>query len=208
MEALQAMGYLVLGLDGEAEQTIEQALEGQARPARGAGAGGRGAGIARKDPRNLRSRWSKSRLRADFGSLNVSNAAAVALYAVHGALNGQDGHDLRDEDRHLLLLRHPRGAGAAWQGAARAVLFVLRGAAAQHEIAARSRRCAIIRVVTPQPERGGPRNRPVTPQIDWSRAAQGKSKIKARPKKRKSTGALAGGRDLGSGRGCLRLMPV
>ncbi|MEE4346976.1 MAG: hypothetical protein V2I53_09285 [Paracoccaceae bacterium] len=42
-------------------------------------------------------------------------------------------------------------------------------------------------VVTPQPERGGPRNRPVTPQIDWSRAAQGKGKIKARPKKRKST---------------------
>ena len=42
-------------------------------------------------------------------------------------------------------------------------------------------------VVTPQPARGGPRNRPVTPQIDWSRAAQGKGKIKARPKKRKST---------------------
>ncbi len=46
-------------------------------------------------------------------------------------------------------------------------------------------------VVTPQPERGGPRNRPVSPQIDWSRTTQSsgktKGKIKAKPKKRKST---------------------
>ena len=39
-------------------------------------------------------------------------------------------------------------------------------------------------VVTPQPERGGPRNRPVSPQIDWSRAEPSRGKIK--PKKRKS----------------------
>lgn len=41
-------------------------------------------------------------------------------------------------------------------------------------------------VVTPQPERGGPRNRPVSPQIDWSRAEPSRSKTKAKPKKRKS----------------------
>jgi hypothetical protein len=41
------------------------------------------------------------------------------------------------------------------------------------------------------PVRGTPRNRPVTPQIDWSRAVQGIAKAglkgKNRPKKRKST---------------------
>ena len=41
-------------------------------------------------------------------------------------------------------------------------------------------------VVTAQPERGGPRNRPVSPQIDWSRAEASRSKVRPKPKKRKS----------------------
>ena len=37
-------------------------------------------------------------------------------------------------------------------------------------------------VVTPQPARGGPRNRPVQAQIDWSRAGGGKAAAKAHGK--------------------------
>jgi len=44
-------------------------------------------------------------------------------------------------------------------------------------------------VVIPQPERGRPRNRPVAPQIDWSRASKPATKYKAKshPRKRKTT---------------------
>ena len=41
-------------------------------------------------------------------------------------------------------------------------------------------------VVTPQPERGGPRNRPVAAKIDWSRAETRPAKNKPKPMKRKS----------------------
>ena len=49
---LQNMGFLVLGLDGEADETIETALGGKLGSTGGVGAGGRGAGIAAENQRN------------------------------------------------------------------------------------------------------------------------------------------------------------
>ena len=81
MTELQGMGYLVLGLDGEADATIEAAIEGKRdRPvALVLGAEGPGLRDKTKETCDL---LVKIDAAAGFGSLNVSNAAAVALYAV------------------------------------------------------------------------------------------------------------------------------
>ena len=81
MTELQGMGYLVLGLDGEADVTIEAAIEGKRdRPvALVLGAEGPGLRDKTKETCDL---LVKIDAAAGFGSLNVSNAAAVALYAV------------------------------------------------------------------------------------------------------------------------------
>ena len=80
MQELQAMGYLVLALDGEATGTIEDAIEGRRdRPvALVLGAEGPGLRAKTKETADALVRIPFAR---DFGSLNVSNAAAVALYA-------------------------------------------------------------------------------------------------------------------------------
>ncbi len=77
---LQGMGYLVLGLDGLAEETIETALAGRKdRPvALVLGAEGPGLRQKTKDTVDL---LVKIGADGGFGSLNVSNAAAIALYA-------------------------------------------------------------------------------------------------------------------------------
>lgn len=78
---LQGMGYLVLGLDGEADVTIEQALEGA--PGQGPVAlvlGAEGPGLRQKT-RETVDHLVKIDAAGGFGSLNVSNAAAIALYA-------------------------------------------------------------------------------------------------------------------------------
>ncbi len=84
MRALQNMGYLVLGLDGEAEMTIEAAVAGKEdRPvARVLGAEGPGLREKTKETADHLVRIDAS---GGFGSLNVSNAAAIALYASRGA---------------------------------------------------------------------------------------------------------------------------
>jgi len=80
MIALQKMGYTLLGLAGEADATLEEALDSlQGRPI-ALVLGAEGPGLR-----------EKTRLTCDhlvripswgpFGSLNVSNAAAVSLYA-------------------------------------------------------------------------------------------------------------------------------
>lgn len=78
---LQAMGYLVLGLDGEAEQTIDQVVAGKRDRAIALVLGAEGPGLREKTKETC-----DALVRIDasgaFGSLNVSNAAAVALYAV------------------------------------------------------------------------------------------------------------------------------
>jgi len=77
---LQNMGYLVLGLAGEAEQTIEQATEGQADRPIALVLGAEGPGLRQKT-RETCDALAKIAYAGTFGSLNVSNAAAVALYA-------------------------------------------------------------------------------------------------------------------------------
>ena len=77
---LQGMGYLVLGLDGEAEQSIETALEGRTDRPVALVLGAEGPGLRERTKETV-----DALVRIDaagpFGSLNVSNAAAVALYA-------------------------------------------------------------------------------------------------------------------------------
>lgn len=81
--ALQAMGYLVLGLDGEASESIETAVEGRRDRAIALVLGAEGPGLRPKTKETV-----DALVRIDaagaFGSLNVSNAAAVALYAARG----------------------------------------------------------------------------------------------------------------------------
>ena len=80
MTRLQGMGYVVLGLDGEADTSLE------AEVARAAGRplalvlGAEGPGLRQKT-RDTCDRLVRIEAAGDFGSLNVSNAAAVALYA-------------------------------------------------------------------------------------------------------------------------------
>ncbi len=77
---LQGMGYLVLGLDGEAETTIEQAVEGRRDRPVALVLGAEGPGLRQKT-RETCDQLVRIDFAGGFGSLNVSNAAAVALYA-------------------------------------------------------------------------------------------------------------------------------
>ncbi|GAA6187572.1 23S rRNA (guanosine(2251)-2'-O)-methyltransferase RlmB [Litorivita sp. NS0012-18] len=80
IKELQNMGYLVLGLDGEAEITIEAALEGKRDRPVALVLGAEGPGLRQKT-KEACDALVKIDFAAGFGSLNVSNAAAVALYA-------------------------------------------------------------------------------------------------------------------------------
>ena len=77
---LQAMGYVVLGLAGEADQGLEAALKGRRDRPVALVLGAEGPGLR---PRTRETVDGLVRIdhAGDFGSLNVSNAAAVALYA-------------------------------------------------------------------------------------------------------------------------------
>jgi 23S rRNA (guanosine2251-2'-O)-methyltransferase len=79
--ALQEMGYWVIGLDGEANLTIEQAsVDKRDRPlALVLGAEGPGLRQRTKETVNVLARIHSAK---SFGSLNVSNAAAVSLYSL------------------------------------------------------------------------------------------------------------------------------
>jgi len=80
--ALQAMGYLVLGLAGEAEAELAPTLDAIG-PGRAVALvlGAEGPGL-RDKTRTTCDALVKIPFRGAFGSLNVSNAAAVALYEV------------------------------------------------------------------------------------------------------------------------------
>ncbi len=80
MERLRDMGFLVLGLDGEAEMTVEQALDGKRDRAVALVMGAEGPGLRQKTKETC-DHLVKIPFAREFGSLNVSNAAAVALYA-------------------------------------------------------------------------------------------------------------------------------
>ncbi|WP_054002466.1 23S rRNA (guanosine(2251)-2'-O)-methyltransferase RlmB [Shimia sp. SK013] len=77
---LQNMGYLVLGLDGDAEQTIETALEGRKDQPIALVMGAEGPGLREKTKETV-DQLVRIDFAGAFGSLNVSNASAVALYA-------------------------------------------------------------------------------------------------------------------------------
>jgi 23S rRNA (guanosine2251-2'-O)-methyltransferase len=77
---LQKMGFLVLGLAGEAEESIDAALEGRRERPVALVLGAEGPGLRQKT-RESCDGLVKIDAAGKFGSLNVSNAAAVALYA-------------------------------------------------------------------------------------------------------------------------------
>jgi 23S rRNA (guanosine2251-2'-O)-methyltransferase len=81
MEVLKGMGYVLLGLDAEGEATLAEALA--AVPGRPVALvlGAEGPGL-RDRTRETCDTLVRIPAAGAFGSLNVSNAAAVALYAV------------------------------------------------------------------------------------------------------------------------------
>lgn len=80
METLRDLGYTLLGLDGEARAEIAEALAPLTDTPVGLVLGAEGPGL-RDKTRTSCDALVKIPFRRDFGSLNVSNAAAVALYA-------------------------------------------------------------------------------------------------------------------------------
>jgi 23S rRNA (guanosine2251-2'-O)-methyltransferase len=83
MTTLKDMGYLVLGLDETAELTIDQAVEGKRDRPIALVMGAEGPGLREKTLETC-DVLVKIDFSGGFGSLNVSNAAAVALYASKG----------------------------------------------------------------------------------------------------------------------------
>ncbi len=85
MEELRSMGYLLLGLDGTADIDIEPALDGYSGRPVALVMGAEGPGL-REKTKDTCDRLVKIPFGSDFGSLNVSNAAAVGLYATRRAI--------------------------------------------------------------------------------------------------------------------------
>ncbi|MGB0661586.1 MAG: 23S rRNA (guanosine(2251)-2'-O)-methyltransferase RlmB [Mangrovicoccus sp.] len=77
---LQEMGYQVLGLDGEAEASLDEVIAQTPPLPRCLVLGAEGPGL-RERTKNTCDQLIKIPAAGNFGSLNVSNAAAVALYA-------------------------------------------------------------------------------------------------------------------------------
>ncbi|WP_226780881.1 23S rRNA (guanosine(2251)-2'-O)-methyltransferase RlmB [Oceaniglobus trochenteri] len=80
MERLRTMGYALIGLDGTGEGTLGEALEPLKGHAVALVLGAEGPGM-REKTRETCDRVVRIPAAGGFGSLNVSNAAAVALYA-------------------------------------------------------------------------------------------------------------------------------
>ena len=81
IQELQKLGYLVLGLDGEATETIDTVYAVHQDRAIALVLGAEGPGL-RKRTKETVDQLVRIEFAGEFGSLNVSNAAAVALYAV------------------------------------------------------------------------------------------------------------------------------
>ncbi len=84
MAVLQSLGYLLIGLDGAAEQGLDQALASVPPGPVGLVLGAEGPGL-RDKTRESCDLLARIPAAGAFGSLNVSNAAAVALYAARCA---------------------------------------------------------------------------------------------------------------------------
>lgn len=80
MEELKAMGYVLIGLDGAAALTLAEAVQAADRRPIGLVLGAEGPGL-REKTRETCDHLARIPFAGAFGSLNVSNAAAVSLYA-------------------------------------------------------------------------------------------------------------------------------
>ncbi len=80
LQELQNMGYFVIGLDGEAEEELEPSLKTAGDRPIALVLGAEGPGL-RDRTKETCDALAKIPFARDFGSLNVSNAAAVSLYA-------------------------------------------------------------------------------------------------------------------------------
>ncbi len=80
MQELRDAGYLLIGLEGEADLTLAQAIAGAGTRAIGLVMGAEGPGL-REKTRETCDVLARIPYSGAFGSLNVSNAAAVSLYA-------------------------------------------------------------------------------------------------------------------------------
>jgi len=88
--ALKDMGYAVVGLDGAGEAALDAAVSGFADRPLALALGAEGAGL-RELTLKLCDRIARIPAAGPFGSLNVSNAAAVALYAARRARHPEAG---------------------------------------------------------------------------------------------------------------------
>ncbi len=88
MERLRAMGYVLVGLDGTGPQTLDAALADAPPRATALVLGAEGPGLRERTRATCDSlcRLSGADDSGAFASLNVSNAAAVALYAARQAM--------------------------------------------------------------------------------------------------------------------------
>lgn len=84
MASLQEMGYRIFGLDGEAEDTLDVVLDKTPPAPTALVLGSEGPGL-RQLTKETCDRLVKIAASGEFGSLNVSNAAAIALYAASQA---------------------------------------------------------------------------------------------------------------------------
>jgi 23S rRNA (guanosine2251-2'-O)-methyltransferase len=84
MQELRAMGYVLLGLDGEGARDIDAGLQDIRNRAVALVLGAEGPGL-RPRTRETCDEVVRIGTSGGFGSLNVSNAAAVALYAARPA---------------------------------------------------------------------------------------------------------------------------
>ena len=80
MAALKEMGYVILGLDGEAEQGLAEAVRETSGLPLALALGAEGPGL-RQLTRDTCDRLVAIQSAGPFGSLNVSNAAAVGLFS-------------------------------------------------------------------------------------------------------------------------------
>lgn len=90
MERLKDLGYVLIGMDGEAAETLAEAAgEVTDRPA-AIVLGAEGPGL-RDRTKSLCDRLVRIDPAGAFGSLNVSNAAAVSLFALSAGRGGRGG---------------------------------------------------------------------------------------------------------------------
>ena len=80
MVELREMGFHLIGLDGDGTMTLAEALAGAGSRAVALVLGAEGPGL-RDKTRDTCDVIARIPFVGDFGSLNVSNAAAVGLYA-------------------------------------------------------------------------------------------------------------------------------